>query len=166
MKRLGLIRRTRCLAGDESGGTLAELAILVPFLVVMVAAVAELGRFFQTYSTLCKTTRASARYISKVAYTTDNIKLAKNIAVCGKTDCTGSNPVVTGLKDTNIDITAEIPGGEVNPTRVTVNITGYSFKPLFNIGAFLNNPNLSLALPMNSSTTMYYMWTEHSGAHP
>jgi Flp pilus assembly protein TadG len=165
MKRLRILGRARQLAENESGGTIAELAILIPFLILMLSAVAELGRFFQTYSTLCKTTRAAARYISKVNYDEDHQTIAKNIAVCGKTNCTGSNPVVTGLTDSNINIEAEYPPGDPgNPVRVTVRVQNYTFQPLFNIGALLNNPTFSLALPVNSSTTMYYMWTEPAGA--
>src|SRR5262245_47345419 len=104
MKRFRIIRRTRHLAENETGRTLAELAILLPFLIVMVAAVAELGRYFQAYSTLAKSTRASARYLSRVAFDAENETRAKNVAVCGKIDCTGVNPVVSGLSTTNINV--------------------------------------------------------------
>ncbi|HEU4768168.1 MAG TPA: TadE/TadG family type IV pilus assembly protein [Pyrinomonadaceae bacterium] len=168
MKRFRITRRTRHLAEDESGGTIAELAILVPFLIVMVGAVAELGRFFQTYSTLSKATRASSRYLSKVAYEENdkvkNLTSAKNVAVCGKTDCSGQNPVVTGLTTANIEITPDFPpGGEGNPITVKVSVINYNFQPLFNLGAFLGNETFSLALPIRPSTTMYYMWTEPAG---
>lgn len=164
MKLLRITRRARHLAENDSGGTLAELAILVPFLVVMIAAVTELGRYFQTYSTLSKSTRASARYLSKVAYDEPNLTSAKNVAVCGKTDCTGTNPLATGLSAANIVLTPEYaPGGEGNPITVSVSITDYTFQPLFNIGALLGNNTFSLALPIRPSTTMYYMWTEPAG---
>ena len=164
MKRFRILRRAHHLAEDEQGGTLAELAILLPFLFVMVGAVAELGRFFQTYATLTKTTRASARYLSKVAYDDTHVPLAKNIAVCGKIDCTGQSAVVSGLAPANIEITPEfLPGGEGNPITVKVSVVNYNFQPIFNLGAFLGNDTFSLALPIKSSTTMYYMWTEPAG---
>jgi Flp pilus assembly protein TadG len=164
MKRLRITRRARHLAEDEAGSTLAELAILIPFLIVMVGAVAELGRFFQTYSTLTKATRASARYLSRVNYDMETELRAKNVAVCGKTDCTGQNPFAAGLTPGNVAVSAEFPpGGEGNPITVTVSITGYSFQPMFNLGAFLGNKTFSLAMPIRSSTTMYYMWTEPAG---
>lgn len=164
MKRLRITKRARHLAENESGGTIAELAILIPFLIVMVAAVAELGRFFQTYTTLSKATRASARYVSKVAYDGDIEARAKNVAVCGKIDCTGINPVAANLTPTNVNVTAEFaPGGEGNPITVTVSIQNYTFQPLFNLGALLGNSTFSLALPIRPSTTMYYMWTEAAG---
>lgn len=162
MKRLRITRRARNLAEDETGGTLAELAILIPFLIVMVAAVAELGRYFQTYSTLSKATRASARYLSRVAYDGEPTDvLAQNVAVCGKTDCTGLNPVVTGLTPANVLVSTE--GSTGNPITVTVSIQNYTFQPLFNLGALLGNNTFSLALPIRPSTTMYYMWTEPAG---
>ncbi len=165
MKRPRIIRRARHLSEDESGGTIAELAILLPFLIVMVAAVAELGRFFQTYATVTKATRASARYLSKVAYDEPNLTKAKMVALCGKTDCTGRNPVASGLSSGNIELIAEgPPGGEGNPITVTVRVVNYNFQPLFNLGALLGNNTFSLALPIRPSTTMYYMWTEPAGA--
>jgi Flp pilus assembly protein TadG len=164
MKRFRIIRRAHHLAENESGGTIAELAILLPFLIVMVGAVAELGRFFQTYATLAKATRASARYLSKVAYDEQNLASAKNVAVCGKTDCTGQTAVASGLATANIEITPEYPpGGEGNPITVNVSIVNYNFQPIFNLGALLGNNTFSLALPIRSSTTMYYMWTEPAG---
>lgn len=164
MKRFRIIRRARHLAENESGGTIAELAILVPFLIVMVGAVAELGRFFQTYATLSKATRASARYLSKVAYDEPNLTTAKMVALCGKADCTGLNPVASGLSTANIELTPEFPpGGEGNPTTVTVKIVNYNFQPLFNLGALLGSNTFSLNLPIKPSTTMYYMWTEPAG---
>lgn len=164
MRSLRILGRARDLAENESGGTIAELAILVPFLIVMLAAVAELGRFFEAYATLSKSTRASARYLSKVAYDEPYLTSAKNVALCGKTDCTGTNPVVSGLTTANIVLTPEFaPGGEGNPITVTVSITNYSFQPIFNIGALLNSNTFSLALPIRPSTTMYYMWTEPAG---
>jgi Flp pilus assembly protein TadG len=164
MKRLRIIGRARHLAQNETGGTLAELAILIPFLIVMVAAVAELGRYFQTYSTLSKATRASARYLSRVNYDGDAADRAKNVVVCGKIDCTSLNPVVSGLTTDNVTVSAEpAPGGEGNPITVTVSIQNYTFQPLFNLGALLGNSTFSLALPVKPSTTMYYMWTEPAG---
>jgi len=163
MKRLQLTRRARHLAENETGGTLAELAILIPFLIVMVAAVAELGRYFQTYSTLSKTTRAAARYMSRIAYEgADTEEVVKNVAVCGKADCTGVNPVAPLLTTANVAVSVE-PGTSGNPITVTVSIQNYTFQPLFNLGALLGNNTFSLALPIKPSTTMYYMWTEPAG---
>jgi len=160
---LTLIREHRFVR-NERGGALAELAILVPFLVVMLAAVTELGRLFQTYTALSKSTRAAARYLSNHAYTDAQIDLAKNVAVCGKTSCTGVEPVAPGLAAENVVVTPEFQaGGGGNPLRITINIQDYNFQPIFNLGALIGNNRL-MTLPASGSTTMYYMWVDPAGA--
>ena len=63
-RRRDVMKRIRQLIRREDGGALAELAILVPFLAVMLAGVCEFGRYFQNYNTLSKATRTAARYMS------------------------------------------------------------------------------------------------------
>ena len=163
MKRLLTFLRGNGFVRNESGGALAELAILIPFLIVMVAAVSELGRLFQTYTALSKTTRAAARYISKRAYDNDEIARAKNIAVCGKTDCTDAEPIVPGLTTENIVVTPEFQaGGGGNPVTVNVTVENYTFQPIFNLGTLIGNDRF-MSLPASGSTTMYYMWVDPAG---
>ncbi|HSK31796.1 MAG TPA: TadE/TadG family type IV pilus assembly protein, partial [Candidatus Limnocylindria bacterium] len=107
MRRLLTFIKCDQFIRSDRGGALAELAILIPFLVVMIAAVSELGRLFQTYTNLSKSTRAAARYLSKHAYDNTEIANAKNIAVCGRTDCDGVEPVVPNLAVENIVVTPE-----------------------------------------------------------
>jgi len=160
---LTFIKRRRFIR-SEKGGALAELAILVPFLVVMLAAVTELGRLFQTYTALSKSTRAAARYISNHAYDDEQIGFGKNVAVCGKVDCTDVDPVVPGLTASNVHVDPEFQpgGGGGNPLRVTVSIQDYTFQPIFNLGALINNTRF-MSLPASGSTTMYYMWVDPAG---
>lgn len=164
MRRLLTFIKADRFVRSEKGGTLAELAILVPFLVVMMAAVTELGRLFQTYTSLSKSTRAAARYLSNNAYDDAQIAAAKNIAVCGQRSCAGVEPVVANLSVDNIVVTPEFPEGEVgNPITVSISVTNYNFQPLFNLGALIGN-NRFMNLPATASTTMYYMWTDPAGA--
>ena len=159
------IKRHRFIK-SERGGALAELAILVPLLVIMVAAVTEIGRLFQTYTALSKSTRAAARYLSNQAYDDAQIARAKNVAVCGKVDCTGADPLVPGLTTDNIVVTPEFKaGGGGNPITVTISITDYTFQPIFNLGALINNDRFT-TLPASGSTTMYYMWVDPAGVQP
>ena len=162
MRRIKFVRR---FARNERGGTLAELAILIPFLIVMAASVAELGRLFQAYTTLSKSTRAAARYLSGQSYDDIRITNTKNMAYCGKIDCTATDPVVSGLELSDINVTPEWKDGEAGGTliRVTVSINGYTFKPLFNLAALLNAERFT-EFPITPSTTMYYMVTDTAGA--
>ena len=158
---LSFLRRNRFVS-SERGGALAELAILIPFLVVMLAVVTELGRLFQTYTALSKSTRAAARYLSNNAYDNDHITKAKNVAVCGQTDCTDVDPVVSGLTADNISVEPDAEfkeGGAGNPKTVTIAVQNYSFQPIFNLGALVGKTNF-MTLPASGSTTMYYMWVD------
>jgi Flp pilus assembly pilin Flp len=160
-----IIQRLLRFTRRENGAALAELAILVPFLVIMLAAVAEFGRFFQTYTTLAKATRASARYLSNHTFDQAEQDKAKNLVVCGKLTCAGGEGLVSGIDASNVCIEYQFPaGGSPKPETVTVSIprTGggcgapYNFAPIFDIGALLNS-SFSLVLPISPSTTMYYM---------
>jgi Flp pilus assembly pilin Flp len=159
-----VIRICRFVKAD-SGGALAELAIIVPLLAVMLAAVSEFGRFFQTYTALAKGTRAASRYLSNVPYNNDAKDAAKNIVVCGKTvGCSPGEEVANRLEANDVVITETYPPAGPNPTTVTVSVTGYTYRPIFDIGALLNNDDFSLNLPVTASTTMYYMLTDTGGA--
>lgn len=158
----------RRLARDESGGALAELAIMVPFLVVMLAAVSEFGRFFQNYSTLSKATRASARYLSnrKAPYSNDDLNKAANLVVCGKLACAGGDELVKGMTAAKVCI-------EDQPATETVRVsiprvlskdctngngkTFHKYQPIFDIGALMHSATFSLALPISPSNTMHYI---------
>jgi Flp pilus assembly protein TadG len=148
-------------ARNEYGGALAELAILVPFLLVMLGAVAEFGRYFETYTTLAKSTRAAARYLSNVPYDNDHKNAAKAMAVCGKTQCAAGEEILRGLDVGDITVTGdpETP----KPETVTISVTGYTYDPIFDLGALLHT-SFSLAVPVRPSTTMYHMWQEPTGA--
>ncbi len=168
--RFEIIHRLRCFVQNDFGGTLAELAILVPFLAVMLAGVTELGRFFQTYTTLSKATRSAARYMSNHSYITAEQDKAKNLVVCGKlTPCAADDRLVSGMDTANVCIEArDVNFDLVSPASpiietVTVRIpsTGggcgapYVYEPIFDIGALLQN-SFTLALPISPSTTMHY----------
>jgi hypothetical protein len=152
-QRIGHFIRTDC------GGTLAELAILVPFLAVMLAAVTELGRFFQSYTTVSKATRSASRYLSNHPFTTAEQDKAKNLVRCGKLTACGPNErLVPGIETTNVCIEST---GSPTVETVTVRIPPSAgacgaplpFQPIFDIGALLHN-SFSMAFPIAPSTTM------------
>ena len=157
-RRAGIAR----LARNERGVQLAELAIVLPLLVVMFAATAEFGRYFYAYTTLAKGARVGARYLAGACVKSYEDTNAKNIVVYGNAAGTGS-PILPGLDATNISIVRKDPAGNVVvagvPQTVTVTVTGFNFQPVFDLGGLLRNNGLSLNIALNPSVTMRYLLT-------
>ena len=169
---LDRFRKLRNLAKDESGGTLAEMALTVPLLIVLLAGVAEIGRYFQAYTTMAKSTRAAARYLSNHQYNDIEIDRAKNLVVCGRlTSCTAAERLVKDADPANVCIqTTKVSGSEQiefvtvslprDPTKTCdadVVATKLVYQPIFDLGALLHNPSFSLTYPIAPSTTMRYI---------
>jgi Flp pilus assembly protein TadG len=147
---------------DEQGVQLLEIAIVIPILLVMFAAVAEFGRYFYEYTTLAKGSRIGARYLASKSVTssTNYQAIAKNLIVYGNTAGTGS-PILDGLTTDNVSVT--YAGGTTGlPETVTVSITGYEHDPLFDLGGLLNNDDFSLAIEVKPSVTMRFLLTTPS----
>lgn len=141
-------------ARSERGTQLVELAIVLPILLMLLAASAEFGRFFYTYQTLAKATRTGARYLmTETAAGTMDAK-AKNLVVYGNQSGTGT-PVISGLSSGNIRVT-RTGGSNAFPERVTVRIENYTYQPYFDLGKLIGSPTLSLRVNVSPSTTMRY----------
>jgi Flp pilus assembly protein TadG len=169
---LDRFRKLRSLLKDESGGTLAEMALTVPLLIVLLAGVSEIGRYFQSYTTMAKSTRAAARYLSNHQYNSTEVARAKNLAVCGRlTACTADERLVKGAVPENVCIqTTKVAGSEQIET-VTVSIprdatktcdadevaVKLPYQPIFDLGALLDSDTFSLTYPIAPSTTMRYI---------
>jgi len=147
----------------ESGAQLVELAIVLPIFLMLLAAVAEFGLYFYTYTTLSKATRVAARYITSKPYNPNNpdnanntIAQAKKLAVCGRTDlCSAGSEIISGFTTSNVSITTT-GGDEFFPETITVQISGYNYSPLFDLSGFVGGQswqNVSVA----PSTTMRYL---------
>ena len=145
---LGRLRRLRAC---EAGTQLAELAIVLPLLLVLFGATAEFGRFFYTYNTLAKSTRAGARYLTASNLASDDN--AKSLVVYGTTG-DGGTPLLSGLSTGNVSITRE--GTPGYPVTVTVEISGYKYQPIFDLGKLMGN-DFSLSVDVKPSTTMRYV---------
>lgn len=168
IRKIRNVRRSRRLQWlnrfrrDEQGVQLLEIAIVIPILLVMFAAVAEFGRYFYEYTTLAKGSRIGVRYLASKSVTssTNYQVIAKNLVVYGNTAGTGS-PILDGLTTDNVTVT--YAGGTSGlPETVTVTITGYEHEPLFDLGGLLKNDDFSLAIEVKPSVTMRYLLTTPS----
>lgn len=160
-----LLQKLHRFVRRERGAAMAELAILVPILVLLVAAVSDFGRFFQQYTTLAKSTRTAARYLSNHPFP-ENQVAARNLVVCGKLTCAGGDELVRGFSAANVCIDSTTVTGSTKIETVTVSIprTGgagacgqpFNYQPIFNIGALLNT-GFTFTPAISPSVTMYYM---------
>jgi Flp pilus assembly protein TadG len=142
-------RRLRAWRDSERGSQLVELAIVMPLMLLLLGATAEFGRFFYTYTTLLKGTRAASRYlVSQPVGTADTA--AKNLLVYGNTAGTGT-PVASGLTIANVKITPVKSGGGATQT---VEIQNYTYVPIFDLGKLTKSSTLSLGVNVGAKSTM------------
>lgn len=165
-----LTRRLRRFLRGEAGTQLVELAILLPVLLALFAATAELGRYFYSYSTLAKATRAGARHLATTPVKTVGAgggsnstedERVKRLVVYGDPNADGvGRPVVPGLTTANVKLqrSGSVPSV---PETVTVSIVGYNYTPLINLGSFAGGLKWT-AVPVKPSTTMRYLLTQPS----
>lgn len=168
IRKIRLRRRVNCKASigqftrNERGIALAELAIVAPLFLLLFAATAEFGRYFYEYSTLAKAERIGARYLATAKVNACEDATAKNLVVYGNPAGTGS-PVLQGLTTGNVTITKRNGSGGIQttgvPQTVTVEVTGFTHEPLFNLGGLLKNSSFSLNIDVKPSVTMRYLLT-------
>lgn len=156
-----LLKKINAFKRDDRGLQLVELAITVPIMVVLFAAAAEFGRYFQEYTTLAKGNRVAVRYLATGCINGVDDAAAKNLVVYGNTAGTGS-PIVNGLQLSNVTIERRDAAGALTvgfPATVTVKITNFQHTPLFNLGQLMGN-SVSLNIDLKPSVTMRYLLTQ------
>jgi Flp pilus assembly protein TadG len=153
-RRLFLLHRFR---KDERGLQLVEVTIVLPILLMLFAGTAEFGRYFYEYTTLAKAARVGSRYLSTAPTEATEDTIAKNIVVYGNTTGTGT-AIMPGLTTSNVKIT-RTGGTTLIPDKITVEITGYTHQPIFDLGTLLNK-KLSMNVPVKPSVTMKYLLTQ------
>ena len=155
-----LIGKIKSFKRDDRGLQLVELAITLPIMVLLFAAAAEFGRYFQEYTTLAKGSRVAARYLATACINGADDSAAKNLVVYGNVAGTGS-PIVNGLQTTNVTIERAVGGVATGgfPETVTVKIENFNHTPLFNLGQLMGN-SLSMNIAVKPSVTMRYLLTQ------
>jgi Flp pilus assembly protein TadG len=159
MRRI-LLDKIKSFKRDDRGLQLVELAITLPIMVLLFAAAAEFGRYFQEYTTLAKGSRVAARYLATACINGADDSAAKNLVVYGNVAGTGS-PIVNGLATTNVTIVRAVGGAATSgfPETVTVKIENFNHTPLFNLGQLMGN-SLSMNIAVKPSVTMRYLLTQ------
>jgi Flp pilus assembly protein TadG len=163
-RRFNLLHRFR---RDEQGVQLVEIAIVIPIMLMLFAAVGEFGRYFYEYTTLAKAERVGARFMAAKSIdsvSTDWVAATKKLVVYGNTAGTGT-PVLPGLTINNVDV--KFAGGTYNagngvPTTVTISIINYKHKSLFDLAKITKIKKLSLNVDVKPSVTMHYLLNANS----
>jgi Flp pilus assembly protein TadG len=128
----------------QAGAAAVELGLLLVPLVTLVFGVAEYGRAMYQYNTLAKAVRSGARYLSEYqAGEATAIQAGRNLVLCGKTDCTGEQPLVPGLTLGNVTVAdaandSTLKAQSISANGVTVgvtnlvrvSVTGFQFAPV------------------------------------
>ena len=160
LRRLRRRFQLRSLVHDESGVQLAEMAIVLPIFLILFAVTAEFGRYFYEYTTLSKSARTATRYLATSRIDNFEKGRAKNLVVFGNVNGTG-DPLLDELEVEDINIVARNELGEEQtegvPQTITVEVTGFKHKPLFDLGGLLKKEGWSMAIDVKPSVTMRYL---------
>lgn len=143
----------------QTGTAAVETALILPFLLLLMLAIAEIGQAALHYNELTKTTRDAARHLAAqaLAGSTEVIEIdaelaqdTANIAVYGNTAGIGK-PVVAGLSTADVDVIA------LDDVHVRVHIR-FQYNPLLGLDdlptfGLLKKP-IEVAVPLHTSVVM------------
>ncbi len=140
---------------SDRGQSLAEMALALPFLLILIFGVIEFSMALRSYVVVTNATREGARYgaIGAVPGTyPSDCTSAGNATIIGRT-C----GALTGLKSANVtSVSATYPNGSVSGQKVVVT-TKYSyhfFTPVGGLIRFFSGGAYSDQIDFTSSTVM------------
>jgi Flp pilus assembly protein TadG len=146
----------------QRGVALIELALAIPFLILLSLLATEFGRAIYQYNTIAKSVRDAARYLAMQTPNT-HITEANNLVLYGTTTSNASSvPLVSGLSLSNLPPGStpiwQTAGSNPVINTVTITVQGFCFTPMIaNVfGVAFTKPNQSCnGIPFsNISATM------------
>jgi Flp pilus assembly protein TadG len=113
----------------QHGVALVEFALVLPLLLVLSLAAAELGRAVYRYNTCTKAVRDAVRYLSVQTPGTHAAE-ARNLVVYG--NVAGTGPALdSALATANVPAPVwQTAGSDPLINTVTIRVTGYRFQPM------------------------------------
>ena len=127
------------------GQELVEFAIMVPFLLIVLVGVLDLGRVFHASITIANASRAGARYASSYGFEDNGTVTLNSADIALEAQAEAQN---SGITLTNV--ASSCPGGCTRGGPVVVTVT-HDFEFLFN--AFLGN-----GITLSHSSEMKIPW--------
>ena len=112
----------------QRGAALIELALAIPFMILLSMIVIEFGRALYEYGAVTKSVRDAARYLSNQSPNTLCAN-ARNLVVYGSLT-TGSTPLAPGLNTGAVSCSWQTAGTFPLINTVTVTVTGYRFQSM------------------------------------
>lgn len=114
----------------QRGVAVIELALILPFLLLLTAITTDFGRAIYQYNSITKSVRDAVRYLSMQA-PDSHMNEAKNLVVYGSPDGAGS-PLVPGLTVSHVlDPTWQLTGANPVINTVTITVSDYQFQSMF-----------------------------------
>jgi len=113
---------------EQQGAALIELALAIPFMILLSMMVIEFGRALYEYNTVTKSVRDGVRYLSTKTPNTLCAD-ARNLVVYGSVG-TGSAPLAPGLSTDAVSCSWQTAGSFPLINTVTVTVTGYRFQSM------------------------------------
>jgi Flp pilus assembly protein TadG len=152
--------------GAERGLAMVEFTIVLPVVLLVLMATAELGRALYQYNTLQKSVRDAVRYVADHAFPAGTAggeatisgtveTAAKNLVMFGSMTDTGTPPVVDDLGPDDVDVQAVTVGAEAVPLHVRVTAT-YDYAGIFGavLPTFGFGPGIATDFTFTASSTM------------
>lgn len=141
----------------QRGVAMVEFAITLPLLLLLLLAIAELGRMLYHYNNLLQANRDAVRYLAGQAWNANLGKVeidplvearTKNLAVYGVPVAQPGNEVVPGLRTDDVTV------GTLGSEHVQVRIS-YVFRPVIGTGLpALIGDAIPLNFPLVATTVM------------
>jgi|SRR5215469_1452376 len=136
---------TKRIAGNRRGSAMVELALAVPLILLLFSGAFQFGYYFYVYDQLESAVRDGARYAALRPYdsststpASDFSTAVENMVVYG-VPSGGTQPVVTGLSTSNVNLTVSLTNDV--PTQMQVSITGVKIYGIFGTWTLNGKPS-------------------------
>jgi Flp pilus assembly protein TadG len=136
---------------NERGAALVEFAIVATVFISVMFGVLEFGRLFWTHNALRDAARRGVRYAAVRRNDSSGILAVKNVVVYGD-PAGGTQPIVSGLSTSNVQIDYQNYNGLQLSSRASVQINNFQFQfsvPL--LGGTMTLPAYRTSLPGESA---------------